>query len=78
MLKDTDKLGCILASILINRKCKLNIQDGEPLKDINQFQRFIETLIYLTVTRPNIFSVSQISKLMHVPRHHIQKQLIEF
>src|ERR1039457_7403798 len=36
---------------------------------MNQFQRLIEKLIYLTVTRPDIyFFVSQISKFMHSPR----------
>ena len=39
------------------------------MEDINQFQRLVDKLIYLTVTRPDIsFAVSQISKFMHVPR----------
>jgi hypothetical protein len=39
------------------------------LKDINHFQRLIEKLIYLTVTRPDLaFVVSQISQFMHAPR----------
>jgi hypothetical protein len=39
------------------------------LKDINQYQRLVEKIIYLTVTRPNnSFVVGQVSKFMHNPR----------
>jgi hypothetical protein len=48
---------------------KLNINDGKPLEYIQQFQRLVGKLIYLTVTRPDIaYSVSQISQFMHTPR----------
>ena len=66
LLKETGKLGCKPASTPIDNKYKLNTEDGEPLEDINKFQRLVEKLIYLTVTRSDIsFSVSQISKFMH-------------
>jgi hypothetical protein len=39
----------------IDSKNKLNTEDGEPLENINQFQRLVEKLIDLTVTRPDIF-----------------------
>ena len=69
LLKETGKLGCKPASTPIDNKSKLNSEDGEPIKDMNQFQRLVGKLIYLTVTRPDIsFSVSQISKFMHSPR----------
>ena len=69
LLKETGKLGCKPISTPIDTKYKLNTEDGEPLEDINQFQRLVGKLIYLTVTRPDIsFSVSQISKFMHSPR----------
>jgi hypothetical protein len=69
LLEETGKLGSKLASIPIDGKYKLNTEDGECLEDINQFQRLVGKLIYLTVTRPNIsYSVSQISKFMHSPR----------
>jgi hypothetical protein len=69
LLKETRKLGCKPASIPVDSKYKLNTEDGEPLEDINHFQRFVGRLIYLTVTRPDIsFSVSQISKFIHAPR----------
>jgi hypothetical protein len=66
LLKETEKLGCKPITTPINSNIKLNTEDGEPLKDINQFQRLVEKLIYLIVTRPDMsFAVSQISKFMH-------------
>jgi hypothetical protein len=53
----------------MDSKCKLNIKDGKPLEDINQFQRLVGKLIYLIMTRPDIaYFISQISKFMHSPR----------
>jgi Reverse transcriptase (RNA-dependent DNA polymerase) len=66
LLKETEKLGCKPVSTPIDSKYKLNTEDGEPLNDINYFQRLVGRLIYLTVTRLDIsYSVSQISKFMH-------------
>ena len=48
---------------------KLNIEEGQPLKDISQYQRLVGKLIYLTVTRPDIaYAVSVVSQFMHAPR----------
>jgi Reverse transcriptase (RNA-dependent DNA polymerase) len=69
LLKETGKLGCKPVSTPIDSKYKLNTEDGEPLNDINYFQRLVGRLIYLTVTRPDIsYSVSQIRKFMHAPQ----------
>jgi hypothetical protein len=54
LLKETGKLGYKSVFTPIDSKYKLNSEDGEPLEDINQFQRLIEKLIYLTVIRPDI------------------------
>jgi hypothetical protein len=35
LLKETGKVGCKPASTPIDSKCKLNIEDGKPLEDIN-------------------------------------------
>jgi hypothetical protein len=49
-------------------KIILNIEDSELLGNINQFQRLVGNLIYLTIT-PNIsFLISQISRFMHSPQ----------
>jgi Reverse transcriptase (RNA-dependent DNA polymerase) len=55
LLKETGKLGCKPVTTPIDNKCKLNTEDGEPVEDINHFQRLVSRLIYLTVTRPDIF-----------------------
>ena len=69
LLKETEKIGSKPVSTPIDYNCKLNCEDGEPLEDINQFQRLVGKLIYLTVTRPDIaYAVSQVSKFMHAPR----------
>jgi hypothetical protein len=69
LLRGTEKIECKPMSIPIDSKNKLNIEYGEPPENINQFQRLVEKLIYLTVTRPNIsFFISQISRFMHSPR----------
>jgi hypothetical protein len=47
----------------------LNTEEGEPLEDINQYQRHVEKIIYLTITRLDLaFVVSQVSQFMHAPR----------
>ncbi|XP_048236003.1 secreted RxLR effector protein 161-like [Ricinus communis] len=47
---------------------KLNLEDGDSLTDIRQYQRLVGLLIYLTVTRPDIaYAVSMISQFMHTP-----------
>jgi hypothetical protein len=69
LLKEIRKLGCKPVSTPIDSNMKLNTEDGDPLEDINHFQRLVGKLIYLTVTRPDMsFAVSQISKFMHSPR----------
>jgi hypothetical protein len=69
LLKKTRKLESKPASTPIDSNCKLNTEEGEPIDDITQYQRLVEKLIYLMVTRPEIsFAVNQVSKFMHAPR----------
>jgi hypothetical protein len=66
MLNETNKLDVKSVSTSMKSNKKLYIEEGEPLKDINQYQRLVDKLIYLTITRPNItFVVSLISQFMH-------------
>jgi Reverse transcriptase (RNA-dependent DNA polymerase) len=53
LLKETGKLGCKPTKTPIKTNIKLSTESGEPLKNINHFQKLIEKLIYVTVTRPN-------------------------
>jgi Reverse transcriptase (RNA-dependent DNA polymerase) len=61
LLKETGKIGCKSVSTPIDSRNKLNCEDEDALSNINQFQRLVGKLIYLTVTRPDIsYSDSQI------------------
>lgn len=44
LLKETGNLATKPALTLVESKCKLNSDDGEPLKDINRFQRLIKKI----------------------------------
>jgi hypothetical protein len=69
LLKETKKIDYKPVSTPIDSNVKLNTEDGEPLEDINHFQRLVGKLIYLTIMRPNMsFAISQISKFMHSQR----------
>jgi Reverse transcriptase (RNA-dependent DNA polymerase) len=68
LLKETEKLRYKPTSTPTNNKYKFNSEDGDALSYINQFQRLVDKLIYLTVARSNIsFFISQVSKFMHAP-----------
>jgi hypothetical protein len=48
---------------------RLNLQDGEPLRDPTLYRHLVGSLVYLTVTRPNIsYAVHQVSQFMATPR----------
>jgi hypothetical protein len=51
LLKEIGKLGYKPAPTSIDSKNKLNTDNDMPLEDINKFQRLVEKMIYLTVTR---------------------------
>jgi hypothetical protein len=69
MLQETHKLNAKPSSTPMELNKKLYLEEGEPLKDVGQYQRLVEKLIYLTVTRPDIaFTVSLVSQFMHAPK----------
>jgi hypothetical protein len=48
---------------------KLNITDGEPLSDATLYRQLLGSLIYLTVTGPDLaYAVHLVSQFMSVPR----------
>jgi hypothetical protein len=69
LLKETGMIGCKPVLTPMDSKNKLNIEDGESLGDISQYQRLVGKLIYLTITRSDLaFTVSKISQFMRSPR----------
>jgi Reverse transcriptase (RNA-dependent DNA polymerase) len=68
LLKETEKLGLKPAGTPMETNVKLGTNNGEPLPNIEQYQRLVGKLIYLTVTRLDItFAVSMVSQFMHAP-----------
>jgi len=53
LLKEIGKLGCKLASTLMNLNKKLGDAEEEPAFD-KMFQKLVRKLIYLAHTRPDI------------------------
>ena len=53
----------------IEYNCRLNSHDGESLSDANLYKQLVGSLIYLTVTRPDIsYAVHVVSQFMVAPR----------
>ena len=58
-----------IVDALIEYKCRLNSHDGESLSDATLYRKLVGSLIYLTVTRPDIsYAVPIVSQFMAAPR----------
>ena len=58
---------------------KLSKDDEGSTVDHTLFKRLVDSLMYLTATRPDImYGVSLISRFMESPKTHIGKQVKEF
>ena len=53
----------------IEYNCRLNSHDGESLYDVTLYRQLLGSLIYLTVTHPDIsYVVYVVSQFMEAPR----------
>jgi hypothetical protein len=57
LLKEIDKLEAKSANTSMEINVKIELEDGEPLLVIGQFQRLVGKLIYLFVIRFDILSI---------------------
>ena len=54
----------------IEYNCRLNSHDGESLSDATLYRQLVGSLIYLTITHPNIsYAVHIVSQFMAAPRY---------
>lgn len=55
LLQDVGYSGCKPANTPLDVKTKLSTSDGILLDDLTFYQRLVGKLIYLTITRPDLF-----------------------
>jgi len=72
--QDLIHMGGLTNAAPFDTPMKVNIKvrrdEGELLQDPTFYQKLVESLIYLTITRPDIsFVVHTVSKFMQNPRH---------
>ena len=68
LLGETGLLGCKAAETPIKPNLKLQAAKSKNVKSIEQYQRLVGRLIYLSHTRSDIaFAVSMVSQFMHSP-----------
>ena len=69
VLKEVGMLGCKPAKTQMKQQLKLSKCNGDVLKDVGQYRRLIEKLMYLTLSRPDItYAVHKISQFLAQPR----------
>ncbi|XP_070672606.1 uncharacterized mitochondrial protein AtMg00810-like [Malus domestica] len=67
LLHEANMTDCKPARTPLNSNLKLQ-SHGDLIPNIKYYQRLVDKLIYLTITRPNIaYAVSLVSQFMHAP-----------
>ncbi|XP_022841877.1 uncharacterized protein LOC111365551 [Olea europaea var. sylvestris] len=64
LLKKFKMEGCKTVATPLGSNKSLRIEDGTPKADSSQFQSLIGSLLYLTVTRPDIISAKRILRYL--------------
>nr|KYP38426.1 Retrovirus-related Pol polyprotein from transposon TNT 1-94 [Cajanus cajan] len=73
-IQDLVQLAGLTNATLIDTPMEVNVKyrrhEGELLDDPTQYRKLVGSLIYVTITRPDIsFAVHTVSKFMQSPRH---------
>ena len=69
LLSKADIIDNKIVSTPLEYNVKLTPLDGEPISDATRYCQLVGSLIYLTVTRPDILhAVGMVSKFMDAPR----------
>jgi hypothetical protein len=62
-------LGCKPISIPLEQNVKLSADEGDLVEDTTMYRRIVGSLIYMTITRPNLnYAVRVVSQFMQTPR----------
>ncbi len=68
-LSEYGMTGCKPISIPLEQNVKLSANEGDLVEDITMYRRIVGSLIYMTITRPNLsYAVGVVSQFMQTPR----------
>jgi hypothetical protein len=68
-LSEYGMTGCKPISIPLEQNVKLSADEGNLVEDIIMYKRIVRSLIYMTITRPNLsYAVGVVSQFMQTPR----------
>lgn len=68
LLRETGMLACQLANTPVEEGLKLCVESNQVPVDKGTYQRFVERLMYLAHTRPDLaYALSIVSQFMHNP-----------
>ncbi|XP_062165053.1 secreted RxLR effector protein 161-like [Alnus glutinosa] len=69
LLSRANLTNCKTVDTPTELNARLKLHDGEPLRDSTFYRHLVGSLVYLTVTRPDIsYVVHQVSQFMAAPR----------
>ena len=69
MLSKYGMTGCKPISVPLEQNVKLNAETGELLEDITMYRRIVGSLIYMTISRPDLsYAVGLMSQFIQAPR----------
>jgi hypothetical protein len=61
--------GCKPISIPLEQNVKLNVDEGKLVDDTTMYRRIVGSLIYMTITRPNLsYVIGMVSQFMQTPQ----------